>query len=131
MLDYEVKLKHFVESQQLNPFIINALFSRADQLRKKPSNSLKGKILVTLFYEPSTRTRLSFESAMLKMGGQVITTENAKEFSSAIKGESMEDTIRVISSYADCVVIRHYEEGTAKKAARISPIPVINAGDGK
>ena len=68
---------------------------------------------------------------MLKLGGEVISTENAKEFSSAIKGESIEDTIRIISSYADSIVIRHYEDGTAAKAAAISSIPIINAGDGK
>lgn len=124
-------LEHFVESQQLTTEIIKSLFERADHLRSPHPGLLKGKILATLFYEPSTRTRLSFESAMLKMGGQVLTTENAKEFSSAIKGESMEDTIRVVGSYADCVVIRHYEDGTAKKAASISLVPVINAGDGK
>ena len=107
------------------------LFQRADHLRKGSHELLRGKILATLFYEPSTRTRLSFESAMLRLGGQVITTENAKEFSSAVKGESMEDTVRVVGSYADAIVIRHFEEGMAKRAAAISPIPVINAGDGK
>lgn len=94
---------------------------------KKP---LSGKILATLFYEPSTRTRLSFESAMLKLGGDVISTENAKEFSSAIKGESLQDTIRIVSSYADAIVIRHYEEGAAKEAATVSSVSVINGGDG-
>ncbi len=114
----EVELKHFIESQQLTPSIINLLFERADKLEKRHYNNLHGKILATLFYEPSTRTRLSFESAMIRLGGQVITTENAKEFSSAVKGESTEDTIRIISSYADCIVLRHYEEGTAKKSSR-------------
>jgi aspartate carbamoyltransferase catalytic subunit len=128
------ELKNLVEAQQLSPDILFSLFLDAEDIRKNPwkySNKLKGKVLATLFYEPSTRTRLSFESAMLKLGGNVISTENAKEFSSAIKGESMEDTIRVISGYADAVVIRHYEEGTAKKASLSSRIPVINAGDGK
>jgi aspartate carbamoyltransferase catalytic subunit len=68
---------------------------------------------------------------MLKMGGQVVSTENAKEFSSAIKGESIEDTIRVVSSYCDCIIIRHYEEGAAKIASVVSNKPIINAGDGK
>lgn len=127
-------LKHLLEAQQLTPSILFSLFLEAEDIRKNPwkySDKLKGKVLATLFYEPSTRTRLSFESAMLKLGGSVISTENAKEFSSAIKGESMEDTIRVISGYADGVVIRHYEEGTARKASIVSKIPVINAGDGK
>ncbi|HEV2129353.1 MAG TPA: aspartate carbamoyltransferase, partial [Thermomicrobiales bacterium] len=82
------------------------------------------------FYEPSTRTRLSFESAMLRLGGQVISTENAREFSSAIKGETVEDTVRIIAGYADGVVIRHYERGAAARAAAVSPVPVINGGDG-
>jgi len=128
-----MRLSNFVESQQLEPDIIFFLFHKADEFRisKYIPPILKGKILATLFYEPSTRTRLSFESAMLKLGGSVLSTENAKEFSSAVKGESIEDTTRVVSSYADCIVIRHYEDGIAKKAAQISKVPVINAGDGK
>jgi aspartate carbamoyltransferase catalytic subunit len=128
------KLKNLIESQQLTHEILYPLFEEADSIRvnmKKYSKDLDGKILATLFYEPSTRTRLSFESAMLRLGGQLISTENAKEFSSAIKGESMEDTIRVISSYADCIVMRHYEEGSAKIASEVSKVPIINAGDGK
>jgi len=84
-----------------------------------------------LFYEPSTRTRLSFESAMIKLGGRVISTENAKEFSSAVKGESIEDSIRVISKYSDCIVLRHNEKGAALKASKVSSVPIINAGCGK
>ncbi len=128
-----MRLKHFVESQQLSPELIFQLFNKADELRDKKTlnDSLKGKILATLFYEPSTRTRLSFEAAMLKLGGTVISTENAKEFSSAAKGETIEDTIRIVSEYADCIVIRHYQEGIAKQASTISKVPIINAGDGK
>lgn len=129
-----MELKNILESQQFTPERLSLLFKEADTIKENPvlfSETLKGKVLATLFYEPSTRTRLSFESAMLKLGGTVISTENAKEFSSAIKGESIEDTIRVISSYADCIVIRHYEEGTAKKAGEVSKVPIINAGDGK
>jgi aspartate carbamoyltransferase catalytic subunit len=127
-------LNHFIEAQQLTPDTLFSLFLEAEDIRKNPwkySEKLRGKVLATLFYEPSTRTRLSFETAMLKLGGSVISTENAKEFSSAIKGESIEDTARVISGYADAIVIRHFEEGTAKKASLVSSIPVINAGDGK
>lgn len=91
---------------------------------------LPRQILATLFYEPSTRTRLSFESAMLRLGGQVISTENAREFSSAIKGESVEDTVRIIAGYADAIVIRHHEQGAAMRAAAVSPVPIINGGDG-
>ncbi len=91
---------------------------------------LGNSILATLFYEPSTRTRLSFESAMLRLGGHVISTENAKEFSSAIKGESVEDTIRIVAGYSDAIVIRHHEQGAAARAANVSPVPIINGGDG-
>jgi len=124
-------VQHFIESQQLTLNLMFSLFQRADQLRHGTHEVLKGKVMATLFYEPSTRTRLSFESAMLKLGGQVITTENAKEFAAVVKGESMEDTIRVIASYVDCIVLRHFEEGAAKKAAAMSTVPVVNAGDGR
>ena len=86
--------------------------------------------MASLFYEPSTRTRFSFESAMLKLGGGVITTENAGEFSSAAKGETLEDSIRVINQYADVIVLRHPEKGASARAAAVSDIPVLNAGDG-
>ena len=86
-------------------------------------------ILASLFYEPSTRTRLSFESAMLRMGGEIITSDDPA-VSSAKKGESLADTIRVISNYADIIVIRHPRDGAARLAAEFSPIPVINGGDG-
>lgn len=129
-----MKLRHVIEAQQFTPELLFSLFREADAIRMQPrayGDDLKGKILATLFYEPSTRTRLSFEAAMLRLGGEVISTENAKEFSSAVKGESMEDTVRVMGCYADAIVIRHYEEGAAKRAAQASPVPIINAGDGK
>jgi aspartate carbamoyltransferase catalytic subunit len=127
-----MELNHLIEAQQLTPEIIYSLFSKAELLRtNKNHNELQGKILTTLFYEPSTRTRLSFESAMIKMGGSVIGTENAAEFSSAVKGESIEDTIRIIGAYSDIIVIRHPEEGSALKASKVSNIPIINGGDGK
>ena len=129
-----MNLKHLIEAQQLSPDVIFYLFNEAEKIRKDPelySHVCAGKVLATVFYEPSTRTRLSFESAILKLGGQVLSTENAKEFSSAVKGESIEDTARIIGSYADALVIRHHEEGSLKRASKVSPIPVINAGDGK
>jgi aspartate carbamoyltransferase catalytic subunit len=126
-----MQLKHLVESQQLEPETIKSLFEEADELRDSVRSSfLKGKILATLFYEPSTRTRLSFEAAMLRMGGEVISTENAGEFSSAVKGESIEDTIRIIGAYSDAIVMRHKENGAAQKAVEVSPVPIINGGDG-
>lgn len=102
------------------------------------SNLLKGKIVLTLFYEPSTRTRLSFEFATYHLGGRVLSSEAAREFSSAAKGESIEDTIRVACRYRpSAIVIRHYQEGAAERAAAVAldprrgrPVPVFNAGDG-
>jgi len=127
-----MKLNHFIESQQFDKEMISDLFKKTNEIidGNYKGDELKGKLLCTLFYEPSTRTRLSFESAMLKLGGGIVSTENAKEFSSAVKGESIEDTIRIVSSYTDCVVIRHYEEGSAMRAAEVSHVPIINGGDG-
>ena len=92
---------------------------------------LHGKILATLFYEPSTRTRLSFEAAMLRLGGQVISMENATLSSSFAKsGETIEDTIRIVNNLADVIVLRHPQQGTAQRTAAVSRVPLINAGDG-
>src|SRR5713226_2266854 len=88
-----------------------------------------GLIMATLFYEPSTRTRLSFESAMHRLGGAVISSADMHS-SSASKGESLADTVRVVSSYADLIVVRHPYDGAARVASDYSPVPVINAGDG-
>jgi aspartate carbamoyltransferase catalytic subunit len=123
-------MNHLIESQQLDSETIEEIFQLADSLESNGSDILAGKIMVTLFYEPSTRTRFSFESAMLRLGGEVISTENAKEFSSASKGETLEDTIRVTNHYADVIVLRHYEKGSAERASQVSNIPIINAGDG-
>jgi aspartate carbamoyltransferase catalytic subunit len=109
------------------------LFARADQIRQHPSevaHLAEPYVLATLFYEPSTRTRLSFESAMLRLGGKVISTENAAAMSSAVKGETLQDTIRIVSGYSDVIALRHHEQGSAALAAEVSPVPVINAGDG-
>ena len=121
---------HVIEAQQFDRAELERLFEIADRCESDTTKPLQGKILASLFYEPSTRTRLSFESAMMRLGGNVITTENAKEFSSAIKGETLEDSIRVVSGYADVIVLRHFEIGTAERAATVSRVPVINAGDG-
>lgn len=88
------------------------------------------RIIATLFYAPSTRTRLSFEAAMHRLGGRVISTEHARAFSSEMEGEQVEDSIRIIGSYSDIIVIRHHEEGGARRAAQVSPVPLLNAGDG-
>jgi len=96
---------------------------------ERPSRSLEGKILATLFYEPSTRTRLSFESAMKRLGGGVIGFAGP-EGTSVMKGETLADTIRMVESYSDVIVLRHPHEGAARLAAEFTEKPVINAGDG-
>ena len=127
-----VGFRHVVAVSQFSRNDLEQIFTHADAMRDLPRNEqrLSGRILATIFYEPSTRTRLSFESAMLRLGGGVISTENAREFSSAIKGETVEDTIRIVESYADAIVIRHYEQGAANRAAKVSAVPILNAGDG-
>ncbi|HEY1741880.1 MAG TPA: aspartate carbamoyltransferase [Granulicella sp.] len=130
------KLKHIISTTQLlnrklqEHLFVSAAQMERDDAQRTLSRPLSGRILATIFYEPSTRTRLSFEAAMQKLGGGVLTAENARDSSSAAKGESIADAIRVISGYADVIALRHYEEGAAKAAAKISPVPLINAGDG-
>ncbi len=129
-------LAHVIESQQFDRELLEVVFQTADQMKadllseRRFARSLDGRIMASLFYEPSTRTRFSFESAMLRLGGAVITTENAREFSSAAKGESLSDSTRIMNGYADVIVMRHNEAGSAARASEISCIPVINAGDG-
>jgi aspartate carbamoyltransferase catalytic subunit len=128
------RLRHVVESQQFSRPLLEELFERADQMRADPHRAagrLQGRVMAALFYEPSTRTRLSFESAMLRLGGRTIGTDNAREFSSAAKGETLEDTVRIVAGYADVIVLRHPEDGAAARAAAVSDMPVINAGDGR
>lgn len=124
-------MKHILQAQDFDlDFIVN-LFATTSNLKSKCFRPLmQGRILCSLFYEPSTRTRLSFESAHLRLGGSVIGTENAGEFSSSIKGETLEDTIQVISSYSDVIVLRHSENDAAERAANVSSCPIINAGNG-
>ncbi len=124
-------MKHIVESQQFDKATIKSLFSAADSFSKLKTNPLRGKIMASLFYEPSTRTRFSFESAMLRLGGGVLSTENAREFSSVAKGETLEDSIRIMNYYSDVIVLRHPEQGAADRAIAVSDIPIINAGDGQ
>ncbi|KAG1364104.1 putative Aspartate carbamoyltransferase 2, chloroplastic, partial [Cocos nucifera] len=129
------QLDDIIESQQFDRDILNDIFEVALEMEKIEKNSsrrkiLRGYLMATLFYEPSTRTRLSFESAMKRLGGEVLTTENAREFSSAAKGETLEDTIRTVEGYSDIIVLRHFESGAARRAASTASIPIINAGDG-
>lgn len=127
-------LQHIVEAQQFDREVMAQIFSVAREMeqvvKRYGSSILNRRVMATLFYEPSTRTRLSFESAMRRLGGDVITTESAQEFSSAAKGETLEDTIRIIAGYADVIVLRHFESGASKRAAAVSPVPIISAGDG-
>lgn len=129
-----MRLHHVIRAQQFDREVLTDIFEVAQDMEHivhmGGSNVLPQRVMATLFYEPSTRTRLSFEAAMKRLGGEVITTENAGEFSSAAKGETLEDTIRIIGGYTDVIVIRHYQSGAAERAAAVSKIPIINAGDG-
>lgn len=128
------KLFHVVEAQQFDRDLLAEIFAVTKEMEevvsRYGSNILGQRIMASIFYEPSTRTRLSFESAMFRLGGDVITTESAREFSSAAKGETLEDTIRIIEGYSDVIVMRHYESGSARRAANVASVPIINAGDG-
>ncbi len=125
-------MRHLMNALDLSVEEIGDLITLAEKIIKEPtrySDVCRGKKLATFFYEPSTRTRLSFESAMMNLGGQVLGFSSA-DSSSAAKGESVADTIRVISSYADICAMRHPKEGAPLVASIHSSIPVINAGDG-
>jgi aspartate carbamoyltransferase catalytic subunit len=124
---------HLAGSRDLDRTTIDDLLRRAGRMATRPGDAaqrLEGKILASLFYEPSTRTRFSFESAMLRLGGQVLSAADAMSESSAAKGETLEDTVRVVAEYVDGIVLRHPEKGAAGRAADASRVPVINAGDG-
>jgi aspartate carbamoyltransferase catalytic subunit len=129
-----MKLKHVVESQQFTVPLLMELFARSRGMERVVARGgsldYQNRIMATLFYEPSTRTRFSFEAAMHRLGGRVLSTEHARTFSSEMEGEQVEDSIRIIGSYCDVIVIRHHEAGGAQRAAQVSPVPVINAGDG-
>lgn len=129
-----MKLHHVIEAQQFDLPMIGHLFNVAEEMEKLVArggtDEYRSRLMATLFYEPSTRTRFSFEAAMHRLGGRVISTENAAEFSSVAKGETLEDTIRIMNGYVDVIVLRHGEVGAAKRAAAVSRVPIINAGDG-
>ncbi|HCM51988.1 TPA: aspartate carbamoyltransferase [Candidatus Saccharibacteria bacterium] len=131
---------HIVSSDQFSVGDIDEIFESAARMKKtlataggreKLAKKYPGRQVATLFYQPSTRTRLSFETAALKLGMGVVGTEAAMAFSSAAKGETIEDTVRVLNQYQlDAIVIRYHEVGGAKRAAAVSSVPIINAGDG-
>lgn len=126
------EIRNIISAKQFDTKFIDKIFAIAKKVENKKikKNLLGGLVMTALFYEPSTRTRLSFESAMLKLGGEVISTENAAQFSSASKGETLEDTVRIVDSYSDVIVLRHNKPGASETAASLSRVPVINAGDG-
>ncbi len=127
--------KDILTAGQFSRAQVEHLFSRADDFARRLGQGerlrlLDGKLLATVFYEPSTRTRLSFEAAMQRLGGGVLSVAEAKSASSVVKGESLPDTIRTIANYADAIVLRHSEVGAAQVAADASAVPILNAGDG-
>ncbi len=125
--------KHLTSTKQLTRADTEEILRVAKTMQgfreKGVTDLLKGKVLAALFYEPSTRTRMSFETAMLRLGGEVLTAEGI-QFSSLYKGETIEDTMEMIGQYADIIAMRHPEQGSADKAAGASRVPFINAGDG-
>lgn len=128
-----ISFKHLTSTKQLSREDTDAVLEVSKEMEKVikagGSDLLKDKVLAALFYEPSTRTRLSFEAAMHRLGGRVISAVGM-QFSSLYKGETIEDTIQVIGQYADIICMRHPEQGSADTAASVSPVPFINAGDG-
>ncbi len=125
-------MKHLIDIMELSPAELDTLLDTAEDIIANPgkyAEECRGKKLATLFFEPSTRTRLSFEAAMLELGGSVLGFSEAQS-SSAAKGESVADTARVVGCYADIIAMRHPKEGAPLVASRVAGVPVINAGDG-
>ena len=125
-------MRHLIDPTDLSVAEIDRVLNLADDIIRDPAayaECCRGKILATLFYEPSTRTRLSFEAAMLRLGGKVEGFSSASS-SSVSKGETVADTVRVVGSYADIIAMRHNKEGAPRVASMYSPVPIINAGDG-
>lgn len=135
-IDGDFFQKDILSLSQFDTNSILHLFDVAEKMRfiaknSLPSDILKGTISTLLFYEPSSRTRASFDAAIKQLGGQTVVVENPQQFSSVSKGETFEDTIRVFESYSDAVILRHPEIGSSKKAAKTAQnVPIINAGDG-
>lgn len=128
----DLKGRDFIAITDFTRKELESIFETADEMekyRKSFKDELKGRILVTLFFEPSTRTRLSFEAAMLRLGGSV-TGFADPSYSRTVTGESLADTIRMADSYGNVIVLRHKIEGAARLAAKVADVPVINAGDG-
>lgn len=127
-------MNHVLSAKQYTKESLEKLFELTDDIKNNPvkyAKSLEGKIIAIMFYEPSTRTRLSFETAVLKLGGSIIATENASSNSSGKKGESLEDTIKILQGYADSIVIRHSNDNWPQEAVKVGQVPILNAGAGK
>ena len=125
-------MRSLIDILELSTAEIDELIATAEDIIENPTKyaeACKGKILGTLFFEPSTRTRLSFTSAMMSLGGNVLGFSDATS-SSATKGESVADTIRMVSAYTDIIAMRHPKEGAPYVAAKVTSVPIINAGDG-
>ena len=126
----DMKKQDYITISDLSREEIMYLISMAEEFEKHPNRELlKGKVVATLFFEPSTRTRLSFETAANRLGARVIGFSDAK-VTSTTKGETLKDTLLMVSNYADIIAMRHYIEGAAVYAAEVAPVPIINAGDG-
>ena len=127
-------MKHVLSAKQYNRESLEELFKLTDDIKNNPqkySKKLEGKIVAVMFYEPSTRTRMSFQTAVLRLGGQVISTENAASNSSGRKGESLQDTVKILQGYADAIVIRHSSETMPEEASQVAKVPILNGGAGK
>lgn len=128
--------KHILSLEQFSQDSLAHLFSQVPQMKdialnREDSRILQGDIVIHVFYEPSTRTRTSFQASVEQLGGRAIIVENPQQFSSVSKGETFEDTIRTFEAYSDAIVLRHPEVGSAQKAADVAEhVPIINAGDG-
>jgi len=130
-----MRLVHIIEAQQFNKKNLQEILSIADRIKERtekrlPLDLLQGKILGNLFYAKSMRTMLSFDCAMKRLGGAVSNIESPEAFSSELAGGSFEDAVKVVGSIVDVIVLRHHRSGSAKRAAAVSPVPIINAGDG-
>ena len=125
-----MKNRSLVSIDDLTTEEVLKILDDAEEFEKRPVQKLlEGKVVATLFFEPSTRTRLSFESAINRLGGKIVGFSDAG-VSSVSKGETLHDTIRMVSNYSDLIVMRHPIEGSARYASEISSVPVVNAGDG-
>ena len=127
-------MKKLLDCKEFTKESLMELYELASKMKEHPENyteELKNKVIAVMFFEPSTRTRMSFEAAIQRLGGKMIVTENGKTSSSTTKGETLEDTIQVLDKYADAIVMRHSRDDAAIAADRVSRVPIINAGSGK